>query len=71
MTFTDRMPRRSTHPEEWFSILLALLATIGGAIFIGYYPQYKPNETGGGVAWAVPVWIGFFYLIIQMTFLLF
>jgi hypothetical protein len=72
MTFTDRAPRRSTNPEEWFSILLALMATIGGAIFIGYYPQYKPStEAGGGVAWAVPVWIGFFYLIIQMTFLLF
>ena len=71
MTFTDRAPRRSTNPEEWFSILLALMATIGGAIFIGYYPQYKPTEAGGGVAWAVPVWIGFFYLIIQMTFLLF
>ena len=70
MTFTDRMPRRNTHPEEWFSILLALIATVGGAIFIGYYPQYKPNDMGGGVAWAVPVWIGFFYLIIQMTFLL-
>ena len=65
------MPRRSTNPEEWFSILLALMATIGGSIFIGYYPQYKPTEVGGGVAWAVPVWIGFFYLIIQMTFLLF
>jgi hypothetical protein len=71
MTFTDRARSASTHPEEWFSILLALIATIGGAIFIGYYPQYKPSETGGGVAWAVPVWIGFFYLIIQMTFLLF
>ena len=23
------------------------------------------------MSWAVPVWIGFFYLIIQMTFLLF
>ena len=71
MTFTDRVRPRNAHPEEWFSILLALIATIGGAIFIGYYPGYKPNDAGGGVAWAVPVWIGFFYLIIQMTFLLF
>ena len=71
MTFTDRAPRRNTNPEEWFSILLALTATIAGSIFIGYYPQYKPAEAGGGVAWAVPVWIGFFYLIVQMTFLLF
>ncbi len=71
MTFQDRGRRTSTNPEEWFSILLALAATIGGSIWIGYYPQYKPDESGGGVAWAVPVWIGFFYLIIQMTFLLF
>ncbi len=71
MTFQDHARRSNTHPEEWFSILLALIATIGGAIFIGYYPGYKPDDAGGGVAWAVPVWIGFFYLIIQMTFLLF
>ncbi|MFT4078928.1 hypothetical protein [Rhodomicrobium lacus] len=66
----DRRRRASTNPEEWFSILLALFATIGGAFFIGSYPDYTPGETGG-VAWAVPVWIGFFYLIIQMMFLLF
>jgi len=70
MTMTDHARRANTHPEEWFSILLALIATIGGAIFIGYYPGYTPGESGG-VAWAVPVWIGFFYLIVQMTFLLF
>ncbi len=69
--FADQRRRGNTHPEEWFSILLALIATIGGAIFIGYYPGYKPGDNGGGVAWAVPVWLGFFYLIIQMTFLLF
>jgi membrane-anchored protein YejM (alkaline phosphatase superfamily) len=72
MTFqADQRRRQSTHPEEWFSILLALIATIGGAIFIGYYPLFKPSDTGGGVLWAVPVWLGFFYLIVQMTFLLF
>ena len=70
MTLADQRRRANTHPEEWFSILLALVGTIGGAIFIGYYPHYKP-EPGGGVAWAIPVWIGFFYLIVQMTFLLF
>jgi hypothetical protein len=70
MTFADRVPRnQNTHPEEWFSILLALIATIGGSIFIGYDASYKPSE--GGVAWAIPVWIGFLYLIVQMTFLLF
>jgi|GEM_PF-7067139 len=65
----DERRHASTHPEEWFSILLALAATAVAMIFIGYYPNYVPNQ--GGVAWAVPVWIGFMYLIIQMTFLLF
>ncbi len=57
------------HPEEWFSILLALVATISAVLFIGYDAQYTPS--GNGVSWAVPVWIGFIYLIIQMAFLLF
>ena len=59
----------STHPEEWFSILLSLVGTAGAMIFIGYFPDFTPNN--GGVAWAVPVWLGFIYLIIQITFLLF
>ncbi len=70
MTYVDERRRQNTHPEEWFSILLALIATVGGAIFIGQFPAYKPGETSG-VAWAVPVWLGFLYLIVQMTFLLF
>ena len=67
----DTYQRIDTHPEEWFSILLALVATIGAAIFIGYYPHYTPAGVGGGVNWALPVWIGFIYFIIQMTFLAF
>jgi hypothetical protein len=62
-------PRPAPHTEEWFSILLALIGTIGASIFIGYWPDYKPNANG--VEWAMPVWFGFFYLIFQMTFLLF
>ena len=61
--------RSSTYPEEWFSILLAIFATIGATIFIGYYPKYTPTEAG--VIWAIPVWMGFIYLIVQMSFLLF
>jgi hypothetical protein len=73
MAYTDPgRQRQSTNPEEWFSILLALIGTIAASIFIGYYPDYKPaTQAGGGVEWAVPVWIGFLYLILQMTFLLF
>jgi hypothetical protein len=70
MSLSDAGRRPAPHTEEWFSILLALIGTIGASIFIGYYPDYKPSETGG-VAWAVPVWIGFLYLIVQITFLLF
>ncbi len=70
MTMADeRRPHRSTNPEEWFSILLAILATVAAMVFIGYFPHYQPDN--GGVAWAVPVWLGFLYLIVQMTFLLF
>lgn len=69
MTDEIRHHSRSTHPEEWFSILLSILATVAAMIFISYFPDYQPNN--GGVAWAVPVWLGFLYLIVQMTFLLF
>jgi hypothetical protein len=72
MSLSDNGRRSATYTEEWFSILLALIATIGASIFIGYYPDYKPaTQAGGGVEWAFPVWIGFLYLILQMTFLLF
>jgi hypothetical protein len=67
----DRRARSSNaHPEEWFSILLALVATVAATLFIGYFPQYTPGDSGG-VAWAIPVWLGFLYLIVQITFLLF
>jgi hypothetical protein len=72
MSLSGAGHRPATNTEEWFSILLALIATISVSLFIGYYPDYKPStQAGGGVEWAVPVWIGFFYLILQMTFLLF
>jgi hypothetical protein len=69
MAMTEGRVHRSTHPEEWFSILLAILATVAAMIFIGYFPKYQPETSG--VAWAVPVWLGFLYLIVQLTFLLF
>jgi hypothetical protein len=66
---TGGRPRAATHPEEWFSILLALVGTAAAVLFIGYDKDFEPATRG--VAWAVPVWIGFIYLIIQMSFLLF
>jgi hypothetical protein len=59
--------RSITHPEEWFSILLALIAAVGGWIYIGYFPSYEPERP---LLWIVPVWFGLLYLIIQMAFLL-
>jgi hypothetical protein len=59
--------RSATHPEEWFSIMLALIAAIGGWIYIGYFPGYEPERP---LLWIVPVWFGLLYLIIQMAFLL-
>jgi hypothetical protein len=63
-----RRARPSTHPEEWFSILLALVATVAATLYVGYFPTYEP-ESGG--YWVIPVWMGFLYLIVQLAFLLF
>jgi hypothetical protein len=60
--------RANTHPEEWFSILLALVATVATTLYIGYFPTYEPASGG---YWVIPVWCGFLYLIIQLAFLLF
>ncbi|MBI4723552.1 MAG: hypothetical protein HY765_00535 [Rhodomicrobium sp.] len=60
--------RNNTHPEEWFSILLALIATVAATLYIGYFPTYEPASGG---YWVVPVWLGFLYLIVQMALLLF
>jgi len=59
--------RTSTHPEEWFSIMLALIAAIGAWIYIGYFPKHEPERP---IYWIIPVWFGLLYLIIQMGFLL-
>jgi hypothetical protein len=59
--------RGSTHPEEWFSITLALIAAIGGWIYIGYFPSHEPERP---IYWIIPVWFGLIYLIVQMAFLL-
>jgi hypothetical protein len=64
----DTRTAHQTHPEEWFSILLSLGATAIAVLFIAYDSKYQPDA---GVAWAIPVWAGFLYLIIQMSFLLF
>jgi hypothetical protein len=60
-------PRVAPHPEEWFSILLALVAAVGAWIYIGYFPKHEPESP---IYWIIPVWFGLIYLIIQITFLL-
>jgi hypothetical protein len=68
-TLDERRGRpHSSHPEEWFSILLALVATVAATMYISYFPDYEPKSGG---YWVIPVWLGFVYLIVQMTFLLF
>lgn len=64
----ERHRAPSTHPEEWFSILLALVGTVAATLYIGYFPNYQPEH---GAYWVIPVWLGFLYVIVQITFLLF
>src|SRR5215469_2524597 len=59
--------RSIPHPEGWFSIMMALIAAIGGWIYIGYFPNHEPERP---LLWIIPVWFGLLYLIIQMAFLL-
>jgi hypothetical protein len=55
------------HPEEHFSILLALLATIGSAGFFWLTPGLEPESH---IAWAIPDWVAGAYLFLQILFLL-
>lgn len=63
--------RTSTHPEEWLSIILSFVITAVATIFIWQFPDYLPNTAPkGGMEWTIPVWIGFFYVIVQIICLL-
>src|SRR5438876_8976729 len=59
--------RRTTHPEEWLSILFALAASLGASFYFWMAPGYSPEA---GLIWAVPGWLAFAYLFFQMLFLL-
>ncbi len=68
-TIEERQVRAATaHPEEWFSIGLAVIATAAAALFMAYFPNFEPAT---GLEWALPVWCGITYLILQLAFLLF
>jgi uncharacterized membrane protein len=58
---------RSTHPEEWLSMLMSLGATVLVMAFLWLAPSYQPTS---GVVWSIPGWIGFIYLFVQMLLLL-
>jgi hypothetical protein len=55
------------HPEEWLSILTALVSTLGSVAFFWGAPRFQPES---GIAWAIPGWLAFAYLFVQMLFLL-
>jgi hypothetical protein len=58
---------RTAHPEEWFSILLALGATVGSVAFLWLAAGLEPVS---GPIWAVPGWLGLAYLFVQILLLL-
>ena len=60
-------PQRSTHPEEWLSILLALGVAALATGFFWLAPTFQP---AGGIVWSIPGWIAFAYLFAQMMLLL-
>jgi hypothetical protein len=69
MTQVDRLRplHRAVHNEEWLSILVCVLGTAAAVYFIWTEPDYVPTS---GPAWALPVWIGFIYVLVQIVFLL-
>jgi hypothetical protein len=58
---------RIAHPEEWFSILMAVGASVGLVAFFWITPEFSPTNP---IAWAIPGWIAFAYLVVQILFLL-
>ena len=69
-------PADRAKPEEWFSIIGAVIAAVVAPLFIRY-ANWDPINHGGldwepqnRILWTVPLWVGLFYLIIQMAFLL-
>ena len=55
------------HPEETFSILMALGGAVGAIAFFWLDPTFEPESH---IAWAIPGWIAGAYLFMQILFLL-
>ena len=58
---------RVAHPEEYFSILMALGGTVASLGFFWLAPTFQPDSH---IAWALPGWIAGAYLFMQILFLL-
>lgn len=67
---TDSPPVRAVrraHPEEWWSILLALAAAGATTAFLWRDPDFQPSSN---LVWLIPGWLGLAYIFIQMACLL-
>jgi hypothetical protein len=58
---------RVAHPEETFSILMAIGGAVGLIAFFWLDPTFEPNSH---LAWAIPGWLAGAYLLTQILFLL-
>jgi len=69
MTSADRSARaaRAAHPEEWWSILLAVAAAVATTAFLWESPNFEPSSS---MAWVIPGWLALAYLLTQMACLL-
>lgn len=64
---TQAQSKSKGHPAELFSIIMAAAATIGVPLFLWIAGSWNPDNK---IYWTIPLWIGLFYLIIQMIILL-
>ena len=58
---------RVAHPEETFSMLMALGGTAAALAFLWLAPAFQPTSP---VVWVLPGWIAGAYLFLQILFLL-
>ncbi len=67
MANTQAQSKHRGHPAELFSIIMAAAATFLVPAFIWIAGTWNPENK---IFWTIPLWIGLFYLIIQMIILL-
>jgi hypothetical protein len=67
MVTADSTQRTTAHPEEWFSILMAIGGAAGAIAFFALAPGFQPLRP---YVWAIPGWMAGGYLFAQIVFLL-